>query len=216
MKKGKNKDSFPWACYGGRALTFFENTTGDSWCKLVFQTILWIKAGIWQLYLQRGPGFKVLGFFRFEGIYTISVGINAYKAMSWICSLLVSLFQRKHIFLKRVKVIQKYRKKKKDFFSATKQLWQLFSVFSKPITLVCLAAQEHLLVDHNNVSVAWVASSVSTACTVAKDKSMRRKKKGYLSISELSSQPNIPLGNITFLFFSFCLLHTMSLITHFG
>jgi len=35
-------------------------------------------------------------YFRVEGIYIISVGTDRHKAVRWICSSSVSLFQRKH------------------------------------------------------------------------------------------------------------------------
>lgn len=92
----------------------------------------------------------------------------------------------------------------------------LFSVIREQITQERLAAQEHLLADHKDTSWAWVASNVSTTYVVAGDKALRRKEKGCLSTSQLSSHPNIPLGNSTFVFFSFCLLHTMSLMPHLG
>jgi len=61
-----------------------------------------------------------------------------------------------------------------------------------------------------------MACKVSANYTVAGDKALMRKEKGHLSTSQLSFHPNIPLGNITFVFFGFCLLHIMSLIPQLG
>lgn len=196
---------------------------------IIFQTIIKIaNKGSRVNILQSKVGFElcflVWIFFSFKDKSVISVimsvGINWHIAGRWICTLLMSLFQRMHISANRMWWGNTERHTEKVLFFTTKWSWQAF-VFChykgsniKKVPKKCLAAQEHL--GDNNGSWAWIGSNVSTAHIVTGDKALKRRDTESLSTSQLSSHPNKQVENITFVFLSFCLLHTISFIPLLG